>query len=193
MLMNELGTQEVLIPMIKEVIVVEGRDDITAVKRAVEAEVIAVGGFGINEKVIAKIREAQVRQGVIVLTDPDFAGDKIRKIISKRVEGIKHAYISRKDGTRDGDVGVENASPAAIIEALKNAHCEIKEKREEFTMQDLFFFRLTGTIESGERREQIGKLLGIGYGNAAAFLSRLNNFGITKEEFAKAIKKMEEK
>ena len=31
--------------MIKEVIVVEGRDDITAVKRAVEAEVIAVGGF----------------------------------------------------------------------------------------------------------------------------------------------------
>lgn len=38
--------------MIKEVIVVEGRDDVTAVKRAVEAEVIAVGGFGINAKVI---------------------------------------------------------------------------------------------------------------------------------------------
>lgn len=179
--------------MIKEVIVVEGRDDITAVKRAVDAEVIAVGGFGINEKVIAKIREAQARQGVIVLTDPDFAGDKIRKIISKRVKGVKHAYISRKDGTRDGDVGVENASPVAIMEALENAHCEVKEKREEFTMQDMSFFKLTGTIESGERREQIGKLLGIGYGNAAAFLSRLNNFGITKEEFAKAIKKMEEK
>ena len=32
--------------MIKEVIVVEGRDDITAVKQAVDAEMIAVGGFG---------------------------------------------------------------------------------------------------------------------------------------------------
>jgi RNAse M5 (EC 3.1.26.8) len=105
--------------MIKEVIVVEGRDDIAAVKRAVEAEVIAVGGFGINEKVINKIREAQKRQGVIVLTDPDFAGEKIRKIISKRIDGIKHAYIARKDGTRDGDVGVENAAPEIIVEALK--------------------------------------------------------------------------
>ena len=48
--------------MIKEVIVVEGRDDITAVKRAVEAELISVGGFGINEKIINKIREAQMQK-----------------------------------------------------------------------------------------------------------------------------------
>ena len=39
--------------LIKEVIVVEGRDDIAAVKKAVDAEMIAVGGFGINAKVIA--------------------------------------------------------------------------------------------------------------------------------------------
>ncbi|MEG0134299.1 MAG: ribonuclease M5, partial [Clostridium sp.] len=41
--------------MIKEVIVVEGRDDVTAVKRAVDAEVISVSGFGINSKIIDKI------------------------------------------------------------------------------------------------------------------------------------------
>lgn len=65
--------------MIKEVIVVEGRDDITAVKRAVDAEVIAVGGFGINAKVINRMKEAQKRQGVIIFTDPDFAGEKNKK------------------------------------------------------------------------------------------------------------------
>ncbi|HCQ90005.1 MAG TPA: ribonuclease M5, partial [Clostridium sp.] len=75
--------------MIKEVIVVEGRDDITAVKRAVDAELIAVSGFGINQSTINKIKEAQKRQGVIVLTDPDFAGEKIRKIIAKRVPNVK--------------------------------------------------------------------------------------------------------
>ena len=48
--------------MIKEVIVVEGRDDITAVKQAVDAEVIAVGGFGINAKVIDRIRDAQEKR-----------------------------------------------------------------------------------------------------------------------------------
>ena len=66
--------------VIKEVIVVEGRDDIDAVKKAVDAELIAVGGFGINKRVIDRIKEAQKRKGVIVLTDPDFAGEKIRSM-----------------------------------------------------------------------------------------------------------------
>lgn len=176
--------------MIKEVIVVEGRDDISAVKRAVEAEVLAVGGFGINKKVIDKIREAQNRQGVIVLTDPDFAGEKIRKIIAKRVIGIKHAYIDQKEGTKDGDIGVENAEPEAIIRALEKARCTLKEVQSTFTVQDMVYFGLMGNINSKEIREFIGKELGIGYCNSSQFLSRLNSYGITKEEFIEAVNKM---
>lgn len=177
--------------MIKEVIVVEGRDDITAVKRAVDAEVIAVGGFGINGKVIEKIRNAQERKGVIVLTDPDFAGEKIRKIISKRVKGIKHAYITQEEGTRGDDIGVENAEPSAIIDALKKAKCEMEEKSDEFDVNDMIFFKLTGNNNSSERRESLGRELGIGYCNSATFLHRLNCFGITREEFMKAVKSIE--
>ncbi len=62
--------------IIKEVIVVEGRDDIDAVKKAVDAEIIAVGGFGINAKVIERIKEAQKRKGVIVLENV-YSEDKI--------------------------------------------------------------------------------------------------------------------
>lgn len=177
--------------MIKEVIVVEGRDDVTAVKKAVEAEVISVSGFGINKNVIDKIKEAQKRQGVIILTDPDFAGEKIRKIIAKRVPGVKHAYISRKEGTKDGDIGVENADRESIINALKSCKCELKEKREEFNTKDMIFYKLTGYNNSKERREALGKELRIGYGNGNQFLSRLNNFGITREEFLKAIEKID--
>lgn len=177
--------------MIKEVIVVEGRDDIAAVKRAVEAEVIAVGGFGINKNVIDRIKEAQKRQGVIVLTDPDFAGEKIRRIISKRVPDAKHAFIAREDGTKDGDIGVENASPEVILKALESAKAEEKVRREEFTTQDMVFFKLIGDEKAKERRQLLGKELGIGYGNGNQFLSRLNNYGITKEEFVEAIKKLE--
>lgn len=174
--------------MIKEVIVVEGRDDVTAVKRAVDAEIIAVGGFGINEKVIQRIREAQKRQGVIVLTDPDFAGEKIRRIISKRVSGIKHAYISQDEGTKGSDIGVENALPEVIMKALKNAKFEIKEKRNEFTVLDLIECGLMGNDKAREKRDALGKELRIGYCNAAALLKRLNNYGITREEFENALK-----
>lgn len=176
--------------MIKEVIVVEGRDDITAVKRAVDAEVIAVGGFGINYKAIQSIREAQRRQGVIIFTDPDFAGEKIRRIISKRVSGVKHAYISQDEGTKGSDIGVENASPEVIIKALKNAKSEVKENRNEFTVSDLIRYGLMGNDKAREKREALGKELRIGYCNSAALIKRLNNYGITREEFCNALSKI---
>lgn len=176
--------------MLKEVIVVEGRDDVTAVKRAVDAEVIAVGGFGINYKVIKKIQEAQKRCGAIIFTDPDFAGTKIRKIISSRVKGVKHAYITQKEGKKKDDIGVENASPESILRALKNAKCEVYEKRNEFSINDLVEFNLTGNSDSAQRRERLGKELGIGYCNSSKFVERLNNFGISREEFNSAVKKI---
>ena len=178
--------------MIKEVIVVEGKDDVAAVKKAVDAEMIAVGGFGINARVIARIKEAQKRKGVIVLTDPDFAGEKIRKIIAKRVSGIKHAYIAQEDGIKEDDIGVENATPEVIIEALKRAKATIEVKEAIFDSQDMFFFRLNGDPNAKERRIKLGNKLGIGYGNANQMLSRLNNYGITKEEFIEAIKYVDE-
>ena len=177
--------------MIKEVIVVEGRDDVTAVKRAVEAEIISVGGFGINKAVIKRIKEAQKRQGVIVFTDPDYAGDKIRRIISTRVSGVKHAYISQEEGTKGDDIGVENACPEAIIEALNGAKCEMKEKTVNFDITDMFFFKLTGNDKAKERREALAKELRIGYCNSSQFLTRLNNYGISREEFVSAINKLD--
>jgi len=178
--------------LIKEVIVVEGRDDITAVKRAVDAEIIATSGFGINAKIIDRIKEAQKRKGVIVLTDPDFAGEKIRSIIAKRVKGVKHAYIAQEDGLKDGDIGVENATPQVILEALERAKVTLEEKQENFTMDDMFHCKLTGNIDSKKRRIILGKELGIGYGNATQMLGRLNNYGIKEEEFLKAIKQIKE-
>ena len=118
--------------MIKEVIVVEGKDDVAAVKKAVDAEMIAVGGFGINAKVISRIKEAQKRKGLIGPTLPAFAGEKIRKIIAKRVPGIKHAYIAQEDGIKDDDIGVENATPEVIIEALNRAKVTIEVKENIF-------------------------------------------------------------
>ncbi|MBP1890258.1 ribonuclease M5 [Clostridium moniliforme] len=177
--------------VIKEVIVVEGRDDIDAVKKAVDAELIAVGGFGINRKVIDRIKEAQKRKGVIVLTDPDFAGEKIRSIIRKRVKGIKHAYIAQEDGLKDGDIGVENACPEVIIRALEGAKVTLEEKTAIYGMEDMFFFKLTADSKAKERRMALGKELGIGYGNAKQMVSRLNNYGIDKDEFVKAIQKVD--
>lgn len=178
--------------MIKEVIVVEGRDDITAVKRAVDAELIATSGFGITDKTIERIRNAEKRCGVIILTDPDYAGEKIRRTISEKVPGCKHAFIPREKATSNGDVGVENASPESIRNALTKVKTEIQGERREFDMNDLLLFNLAGSEDASKNRDDIGRELGIGYGNAKQFLNRLNRYGITREEFLKAIEKWKE-
>ncbi len=176
---------------IKEVIVVEGRDDESALKAAVEAEIIITHGFGIKEETFRLIEFAQKRKGVIVFTDPDFAGETIRKRIKARVKGCKHAYLSRKDATKDSDIGVENATPEAIIEALGKAKCEEEVLVERYTKEDLVDLDLIGSSDSKERREQLGKILGIGYGNGKQLLNKLNAYGITREQFYQAIKKLD--
>ncbi|MEA1969900.1 MAG: toprim domain-containing protein, partial [Thermodesulfobacteriota bacterium] len=78
---------------IYETIVVEGRDDESAVKQAVDAEIIITHGFGIKESTFKRIEWAKEKNGVIVFTDPDTAGEIIRKRINKRVKGCKNAYL----------------------------------------------------------------------------------------------------
>ncbi|SHI50822.1 ribonuclease M5 [Lutispora thermophila] len=173
--------------MIKECIVVEGKNDAAAVKRAVDADIIITSGFGITGETLRLIRTAADKRGVIVLTDPDFMGEKIRKIIGERIPGVKHAFIPREEAMEEGDVGVENASPESIIKALSMARYEVKDKRKEFTHLDMVENGLVGCSEASDMRAKVGKALGIGYANGKQFLNRLNNYGITREEFYKAI------
>jgi ribonuclease M5 len=178
--------------IIKEVIVVEGRDDISAVKAAVDAEVLQVNGFAVRKKeTVEKIKTANSKNGIIILTDPDFAGEKIRKFIQSHCPEAKHAYIRRIEGTKEGDVGVENANAQAILRALEKARCEVVDgNREEFTMEELMDLGFTGKEDSTKLRELLGANLGIGYSNAKQLLSKLNRYGITRDEFNEAVEKI---
>jgi ribonuclease M5 len=175
--------------LIKEIIVVEGKADISAVKKAVDAQVLSTNGLGINDKIINIIKRASKNKGIIILTDPDYPGKKIRNILASEIENCKHAFIPRDKANKDGDIGVENASKEAIIEALKNARAEVAENRQEFTSGDMVYYGLVGNDNAAKRRSVIGDELGIGYCSAKQFLHRLNSFGITKEELQDAIDK----
>jgi len=131
---------------IKEVVVVEGKDDISAVKRAVEAEIIATSGMGITEETLKKIATAYERSGVVILTDPDFPGEKIRSIVSQRLGNCKHAYLTQKQARckATGKIGVEYASPQVIREALLSAKVEKTFKEDLYSMEDLYNWGLTG-------------------------------------------------
>jgi ribonuclease M5 len=180
------------IVMIKEIIVVEGRDDTTAIKRAVEADTIETGGSAINARTIQRIALAQERRGVIIFTDPDHAGERIRKIIANKVPGCKHAFVPEADATRKGDIGVENASPEAVRHALARVHTSYEGAQSLIDMEDLMQAGLMVHSDAAARRMAMGNILGIGYCNGKQFLKRLAIFQITRDEFVSALAQIEE-
>ena len=114
---------------IKEIIVVEGKTDTAVIKRLFHADTIETHGLAINKQTLDMIEEAQKRRGVIILTDPDYPGLKIRDKIIKRVPNAKHAFVDRKDAIGKKKLGIAEAREEAIISALENvvSFCEKKE------------------------------------------------------------------
>ena len=174
--------------MLKEILIVEGKADVAAINRAVAAECIVTGGFHLSRRTLENISAAYKKRGIIILTDPDSAGENIRKFLSKKFPAAKHAYIPRDEATANDDVGVEQAAPDSIRKALSKVRTLEIFPREEFTAAEMIDLKLSGCADSSELRDKIGAALGIGFGNVKTFVRRLNNYGVTREEFLEALK-----
>lgn len=178
------------IVVLKEVLVVEGKMDTVAIRRALDADTIETGGFTLAPFTLKKIEAAYKKRGIIILTDPDGAGERIRRFLTSRFPQAGQAFIPKYKATANNDVGVEQAQPEAILEALAKVRCHEYRPQEEFTIKDLFDNGLSGGPEAGARRDALGAKLGIGYGNVKRFLERLNHYGVTREEFEAALQEL---
>ena len=177
--------------MIKELIVVEGKNDAHTVRLALgEVDIIWTDGYGLTKKKLDYIAEMATRQGVIVFTDPDTVGEQIRNRIRANVPQAKHVYLTRKVATKQGDIGVENAALHEIRRAFADIKQDQETPSEEFTIEDLTLVGLTGSVRASEYRLALGRKLGIGDSNAKQFLHRLNRFGISREEFSHAVEEV---
>lgn len=173
---------------INEFIVVEGRDDTERVKRAVDCDTIETNGSAINSTTLEIIKKAQETRGVIVLTDPDFPGDKIRHTITDHVPGVKHAYIDRnKAKNKRGKIGVEHAELADIKEALMHVSSPFEEGQESIDQSVLLELGLIIGKDARKRRDILGRKLHIGHSNGKQLLKKLNAFGYTEEDVRNAL------
>lgn len=174
--------------IIKETIVVEGKDDKSAVLAAVDANVICTSGYGLNDRIISLIEAAYKETGIVILTDPDHAGRKIRERLTELFPAAKQAYLTRSQSIKDGDIGIENAAPEDILNALEAAEVSGGDTGTLITMDDLYDLGLAGDPGSARKREKAGAVLGIGYANTKTYLKRLRFMGITRERLEEAIK-----
>ena len=115
----------------RQAVVVEGRYDKAKLASILDAVIIETGGFRIfkDKEKLAMLREIARRQGLVILTDSDTAGFRIRRYLGGSIpkEQIINAYIpdifgkeKRKDKpSAEGKLGVEGVPAEVIRQALE--------------------------------------------------------------------------
>ena len=92
------------------VLIVEGKDDVSYLSSFINALFFTTNGYDINTKKIAFLKEAAKVNKLIVFTDPDEAGEKIRKVIKDNITGVFEAKcqkIIRKNKKKSGVAEIE--------------------------------------------------------------------------------------
>lgn len=172
------------------VVIVEGRDDTKRLKQFFPGiETIETNGSEVSQETLAEIKKLADSREIIVFTDPDYNGERIRRLVTEVVPTAKQAFITRKEGEptkRGNSLGVEHASKAAIERALRDLH-EIQPKFTDITREKYIALGLGMGPNARKLREKVGIELGIGYGNAKQFLRRLEMFGITYAQLEEAV------
>ncbi|MGO0155388.1 ribonuclease M5 [Leuconostoc mesenteroides] len=186
--MNEL-------PRISEMIVVEGRSDTQNLARAVIADTIETGGSAIHEDAIERAKLAAETRGIIILTDPDFNGQRIRNIVTEAVPTAKQAYLTQAEAraTKDNphkSLGVEHATPDILRKALANVVTPVQTIgiTSDINRSFLLELGLLSGPEARVKRAFVGEQLHIGYANGKQLLKRLQAFGVQRSQVEDVLK-----
>lgn len=192
---------------IKETIIVEGKFDKEKLKTVTDAPVICTGGFSLytNKNIVNSIRRMAEKTGVIVLTDSDRAGFRIRNYIKQCVGNrgvVKHAYIPAVEGKerrkeksgKEGLLGVEGMTEELLADILKNVtevtECEKRDKDEIISKTTFFNDGLSGKDDSNEKRKMLAKELGLPVRISANAMIDVLNTAFTYEEYRTAVEKI---
>lgn len=167
---------------IKELIVVEGKHDKDKLERLVDADIICTNGLALNQQQLDIIEKAAESRGVIVMTDPDYPGKKIRDMINSRVKSAKQVFIPKEKAIGKRNVGIEYVDDDILIEFL-NKTVTFDMNHEE-TINYKQYLKL-GLINNKIKRDYVCSRLNIGPCNNKKMLKYLNMLGYDFETVKK--------
>lgn len=183
---------------IQEVLVVEGKDDTANLRRFYEVDTYETRGSAITEEDLERINRLNDLRGVIVLTDPDYNGERIRKLIMAAVPTARHAFLNRNEAvpsskSKGRSLGVEHANFEDLQKALAHVTQQYDDESYfDIRQTDLIRLGLLMASDSRKRREYLGEKLRIGYASGKQLLKRLELFGITLAEVEEVMETYEE-
>ena len=182
------------------VLVVEGKYDAARLSHLTDALILLTDGFGIykDKKRQQLFKMLAKKNGLILFTDSDAAGFRIRTYITNLVgaEHVVQAYVPAIHGKekrkpqpgKEGLLGVEGMRPEILLQALRNAGADFEDAqaapaREPVTKQDFFTLGLSGRPDSAAKRAALLQALSLPAHMSANALLQAVNVLFSREEF----------
>lgn len=196
---------------IKETIIVEGTYDKIKLSSFIDSVIITTNGFTVfkNKKLLNSIKTFSEKTGIVILTDSDSAGFKIRNYIKQSIKSgtVLHAYVPDVQGKekrkrspgKEGLLGVEGMDEKTIMTALREAGCTIDggskapAAERAITKADMFAAGLSGRADSAPKRRKMAEILGIPSKISSNMLLDVINRLMTYDEFCKTAQDINEK
>lgn len=178
----------------KSLIVVEGIHDLERINKLYkDVLVITTNGSCVSKETLDMIKEYSKNYQIIIFTDPDSPGERIRHKILEVVPNASEAFLPKNVciSKNKKKVGIEHASLLDIKEAL-DKYIDKSKPEGVLTTQHMASLGLIGDSNSSLLREKISARLNIGKPNAKTFLKRINALNIDYSELEKMIGEINE-
>lgn len=170
----------------KVLVVVEGTHDESHLKQLYPSiHTISVGGSAVSEEVLQFLETQEDFFDIVLLLDPDHAGERIRRIIAARLKQPKHIFLSKEVATNGKKVGVEHTSKTYLDDAFQ--HEITTSNAPTLTIHDMVDLSLTGMAHSKQLRQKIATHFHLGAPNHKTLLKRLNMLGLSKKQLKEII------
>lgn len=167
---------------IQEIIVVEGKTDVSFLSQFLNATFLTTNGLNVDEELISTIGSYLPHPGVILLTDPDGPGKLIRQKILRIYPGIKNAYISASKSRVGRKVGVAQSTCEEVMTALTHLVTFNSSEIPQISIIELTDIGFAGTSHANQLRSAYTEAHHLGQSNAKLFLKKINSLGITRDQ-----------
>lgn len=164
------------------VIIVEGTHDVSKLSTLYESNYVVTNGYDIPEEEIKFLNALDKDTQVIILTDKDEAGKKIRERLNSIKPNVINIEIEAPNSSKKK--GVAECSILDIEKAL-DKYVSNKELEKEYNLYEL---GIIGKDNSKEIRRIISNKFNLGLVNKNNMIKRLNLLHINLEELEKEIK-----
>lgn len=171
---------------INAVLVVEGKSDVSYLSSFLNCYFITTNGYDISQEKINFLIEASKKKQIIILSDPDDAGETIRNRLTKEFSDAFVPKISLKQRKNYTKTGIAECDKNEIISALKPYIVSTPILKVDYNLPLL----LLGKNNATEIKSKLISKYRLINGNLKSIENQLNILSISKEEISTFIEEI---